>query len=212
MDQRLPAPKGESRLRLEPSEDRSWPPFGRLWPNFGVLPELLGAHAERHEKTRVRSSILSDNAIRIMSALPQVSKSRLEPSEDRSRPPFGRLWPNFGVLPELLGARAERHEKTRVQSAILSENAILIASVLCRSDRRSLPRRRQLTPQKALPALPVLRSHDRSVLQHPPISLRGPQHLVAQSLAVLVLVQAAGMSMSRHGRCWNSSESHPLRS
>ena len=51
---------------------------------------------------------------------PKVSRSRLEPSEVRSWPSLGHSWPDFGVLPELLGARTERYEKTRVRSLTLS--------------------------------------------------------------------------------------------
>ena len=62
---------------------------------------------------------------------PKVSLSRLELSEDHSQPPFGFSWPFFRVLAEVLGARAERHEKTRFRSAILSDNEIRIMSA-CR--------------------------------------------------------------------------------
>ena len=107
------------------SMDRPRPSLGRLTSGFRMYPRVLSARAEAHEKTRVQTPIVSTNAVRIVFARAGELLT-FKPSMDRLRPSLGRLTSGFCVYPRVLSARAEAHEKTRVQTPIVSTNAVRI--------------------------------------------------------------------------------------
>ena len=87
-----------SRSRLEVSEARPRPSLGRLTSGFRMYPRVLSARAEAHEKTRVRTPILSTNAVRIVFAhAGELSTFKL--SMDRPRLSLGRLSSGFRMYP-----------------------------------------------------------------------------------------------------------------